>query len=136
MAESVRFELVTPARQLFAGEADMVVVPGGAGDFGILPGHSPLLSTVRPGTVDVYEGKTISASFFVGGGFAEVTGERCAVLAEEAERVSEITREAAEERLAKAREGLETAEQGQETATARHELLVAEAMLAVVEARQ
>ncbi len=102
MTEKVPFELVTPERVVFAEEADMIVVPGGDGDFGVLPGHAPLLSTVRPGTVAVYEGDRVTMRIFVTGGFAEVADGRCAVLADDAVPASEIDRADAEERLNRA----------------------------------
>src|SRR6059058_1505003 len=84
MADQVQFELVTPERLLVSQTVDMVVVPGTEGNFGVLPGHSPLISTIRPGTIDIYEGNTITSRIFVSGGLAEVTPERCTVLADEA----------------------------------------------------
>ena len=77
----------------------MVVVPGAEGDVGVLPGHSPLICSVRPGVIDVYEDGAVRQSIFVAGGFAEVSLERCTVLAEEAVWVGDIDREEAEERL-------------------------------------
>ncbi|MEM1399632.1 MAG: ATP synthase F1 subunit epsilon [Pseudomonadota bacterium] len=101
MAEKFDFQLVSPERVLFSAEVDMVVVPGVEGNFGVLKGHAPLLSTVRPGIIDVYEErKAVSSQIFVAGGFAEVTGSRCTVLAEEASPLSELDR-AADEQLAK-----------------------------------
>ncbi|MEM8916262.1 MAG: ATP synthase F1 subunit epsilon, partial [Pseudomonadota bacterium] len=95
MAEKFDFQLVSPERVLFSAEVDMVVVPGVEGNFGVLKGHAPLLSTVRPGIIDVYEErKAISSQIFVAGGFAEVTGSRCTVLAEEASPLSELDRAA------------------------------------------
>src|SRR5678815_2525680 len=80
----VQFELVTPERLLVSREVDMVVVPGTEGNFGVLPGHAPLISTIRPGTVDIYMGGAIIERIFVVAGIAEVTPERCTVLADEA----------------------------------------------------
>ena len=80
----LQFELVSPERLLVSRDVDMVVVPGTEGNFGVLPGHAPLISTIRPGTIDVYEGTTITERIFVAGGIAEVTPERCTVLADEA----------------------------------------------------
>ncbi len=80
----VQFELVTPEQLLVSRAVEMVVVPGSEGHFGVLPGHSPLISTIRPGTVDIYEGRTVTERIFVVGGIAEVTPERCTVLADEA----------------------------------------------------
>lgn len=98
-AGKVDFELVSPERLLMSQPVDMVVVPGGEGDFGVLPGHAPLISTVRPGVIEVYDGQSVSNRIFVAGGFAEVTAERCTVLAEEAMPVSEIDTGTVEEQL-------------------------------------
>src|ERR1700732_3833003 len=84
MADRVQFELVTPERLIVSTEVEMVVVPGTDGNFGVLPGHAPLISTIRPGTIDIYESQTITRRIFIVGGIAEVTPERCTVLADEA----------------------------------------------------
>src|SRR5919202_1165576 len=90
MADKFQFERVSPERLLLSEPVDMVVVPGGDGDFGVLAGHSLLISTVRPGVIDVYEGREVTQRIFVAGGFAEVTPERCTVLADEAVAVSSL----------------------------------------------
>ena len=84
MAEQVEFELVTPERLLISQPVDMVVVPGTEGNFGVLPGHAPLISTIRPGMVEIFEGQTVTRQIFIVSGIAEVTPERCTVLADEA----------------------------------------------------
>jgi F-type H+-transporting ATPase subunit epsilon len=85
MADRVQFELVTPERLVLSTDVEMVVVPGTEGNFGVLPGHSPLISTIRPGMIEIYETRpAISGRVFVVSGIAEVTPERCTVLAEEA----------------------------------------------------
>ena len=95
----VQFELVTPERLLVSRDVDMVVVPGTEGNFGVLPGHAPLISTIRPGTIDIYEGRTITERIFVVGGIAEVTPERCTVLADEAVAPDSLDRAALEAEL-------------------------------------
>ena len=131
MTEKVPFELVTPERVVFAEEADMIVVPGGDGDFGVLPGHAPLLSTVRPGTVEVYEGDRVTMRIFVSGGFAEVADGRCAVLADDAVPASEIDHADAGERLKRAQERhRDTDPESPEYREAEAELRAAEAMVA------
>jgi F-type H+-transporting ATPase subunit epsilon len=95
----VQFELVTPERLLVSREVEMVVVPGSEGNFGVLPGHSPFISTLRPGTLDIYEGRQISERIFVVGGLAEVTPERCTVLADEALPPGSLDRAAIEAEL-------------------------------------
>src|ERR1700756_2184968 len=90
MAEKLQFELVSPEKLLLSEQVGMVVVPGGEGNFGVLPGHALFISTVRPGVIDVYEGNRVSERIFVSGGFAEVTAERCTVLADEAMPLSSL----------------------------------------------
>jgi F-type H+-transporting ATPase subunit epsilon len=100
MADKVQFELVSPERLLVSRDVEMVVVPGSEGDFGVLREHAPLISTVRPGVIDIYDdGPTISDRIFVSGGFAEVTGERCTVLAEQAVPLKDIDRAAVQRDL-------------------------------------
>lgn len=92
MADKLQFELVSPEKLLLSESVGMVVVPGTEGNFGVLPGHALFISTVRPGVIDVYEDKTVSQQIFVSGGFAEVTPERCTVLADEAVPVASLDR--------------------------------------------
>ena len=99
MPEHVQFELVTPERLLLSEMVEMVVVPGTEGNFGVLPGHAPLISSIRPGTIDVYEGQTITRRIFVVSGIAEVTPERCTVLADEALSPDELDRGSIEAEL-------------------------------------
>jgi F-type H+-transporting ATPase subunit epsilon len=99
MPDRVQFELVTPERLLLSEMIEMVVVPGTEGNFGVLPGHAPLISSIRPGTIDVYEGQTITRRIFVVSGIAEVTPERCTVLADEALPADELDRGAIEAEL-------------------------------------
>jgi len=99
MADRVQFELVTPERLLLSEMVEMVVVPGTEGNFGVLPGHAPLISSIRPGTIDIYEGQTVTRRIFVVSGLAEVTPERCTVLADEALPPDELDRSAIESEL-------------------------------------
>lgn len=128
MAEKIQFELVSPAKLLASAPVDMVVVPGSEGDFGALPRHAPMIATVRPGVIDVYEDGKINNRVFVAGGFAEVNEERITVLAEEAIPVSELTVEQAQERLKAAREALADAKTDLEKANAERQVAVAQAM--------
>ena len=83
MADRLTFELVSPERLLLSAQVDMVVVPGTEGEFGVLAGHAPLVSTLRPGVISVHDEKSIQR-IFVRGGFAEVSAAGLTVLAEEA----------------------------------------------------
>jgi F-type H+-transporting ATPase subunit epsilon len=130
MAEKVQFELVSPERLLVSEPVDMVVVPGSEGDFGVLPGHAPFISTVRPGVIEVYEGNTVTERIFVAGGFAEVTGERCTVLAEEAAPLSDVNRAQVEADLRRLNEELAASREDAERAAIATRIEVAEAKLA------
>jgi len=99
MAGMVQFELVSPEKLLLSQPVGMVVVPGTEGNFGVLPGHALFISTVRPGIIDVYENNAITERIFVSGGFAEVTPERCTVLADEAVPVASLDRATIEAEL-------------------------------------
>ena len=80
---TISFDLVSPENLIFNDEVGMIIVPGKDGDFGVLPGHSKVMSSLRPGRVMVYgEDKNLLKAFFVSGGFAEVNPEKCIVLAE------------------------------------------------------
>jgi F-type H+-transporting ATPase subunit epsilon len=99
MPDRVQFELVSPERLILSTEVEMVVVPGTEGNFGVLPGHAPLISTIRPGTIDIYEGGAVTERIFVVGGIAEVTPERCTVLADEAMAPDSLDRAALDAEL-------------------------------------
>lgn len=110
MAENaVQFELVSPEKLMLSDDVEMVVVPGVDGDFGVLPGHTPMISTVRPGVIHVFESGSVKSRIFVAGGFAEVTAERCTVLAEEAVPLDEIDRAGVEKDLQDANEDIRDA---------------------------
>ena len=130
MVESrVAFELVSPERLLISESVDMVVVPGEEGDFGVLVRHAPLVSTVRPGVIRVYNDNQVTEQIFVAGGFAEVTPARLTVLAEEALPLADIDRGAVEQQLQDAREDLQDAKDDHERADAERRIAVAEAKL-------
>lgn len=132
MAEKIQFELVSPAKLLVSSKVDMVVVPGSEGDFGALAMHAPMITTVRPGVIDIHDGGKVSSSIFVAGGFAEVNEERITVLAEEAIPVAELTAEMAEARKKAAKEALDDAGSERDKAQAQRLVLIAEAMAAAV----
>ncbi len=114
MADKVQFELASPERLVMSEAVDMVVVPGTEGDFGVLPGHAPVMAALRPGVVEVHDEGREPRRIFVARGFAEVTAERCAVLAEDSLPVEELDRAGLEQRLSDAREDLEDATSDEE----------------------
>lgn len=83
---ALHFELVTPARLVRSGEVHMVVVPGTEGEFGVLEGHAPFMSTIRDGAVQVFRAAGATPEVIqVRGGFAEVNEKGLTVLAEHVE---------------------------------------------------
>lgn len=129
MADMVEFELVSPSRLLKSEPVEMVIVPGAEGDIGVLPNHSPLICTVRPGVIKMYEGGKVSEEIFVSGGFCEVSTERCTVLSEEARMIADIDASEAQARLTEAEKAVAAADEGDKD-KAEGERRVAEAMVA------
>ena len=130
MADKIKFEVVTPTQILRSEEADMVVVPGADGDFGVLPNHVPVLSSVRPGTINIHEDGKVRDRLFIQGGFAEVTRDHCVLLVEEAISVSELNVVDAEQLLLDAKSRLGSSENGSLAyKNAVSDVLVAEAMV-------
>lgn len=130
MADKIEFELVSPERLLVSEPVEMVVVPGAEGDFGVLAGHSAMVSAVRTGVLAVFENGSVTSRIFVAGGFAEVTPERCTVLAEEAVPLDEIDREALEKSVPDLRDDVAAARDDAERRSAEKALRIAEAKLA------
>jgi F-type H+-transporting ATPase subunit epsilon len=131
--DKVEFELVSPEKLLLSRAVDMVVVPGAEGDMGVLPRHSPVITTVRPGTIVVYEGGAVTDRIFIAGGFAEVSDNRCTVLAEEAMPVEDIDKAAAQQSLTDAREDISSADSDSERKSAEMAAAVAEAKIQAVD---
>lgn len=128
----VQFELVSPERLLMSVDADMVTLPGGDGDFGVLPGHAPLISTLRPGVIEVQAGGR-SDDIFVRGGFAEVANDRLTVLAEAAIPLGDVDRQDIERQLRQAQEELAAARDEETRGTAERNLEHLNALMASLE---
>ena len=136
MADSkVMFELVSPERLLASIDADMVVVPGAEGDFGVLPSHAPLMSLLRPGVVAVYQGDRVDQRMFVTGGFAEVNEKGCTVLADEAEPLEDIGVDQARQALRDTEEDVSDAKTDHERERLARALEIARARVEAVEVR-
>lgn len=104
MAEAFAFELVSPERQLVSGEATQVVVPGAEGQFTVLAKHSPFLSTLKPGILEVTMADGTTDRIFVRGGFADANPEGLSLLAEEAQRVEDMDMASLDQSIENARE--------------------------------
>lgn len=129
----VQFELVSPEALVLSVDADMVVVPGAEGNFGVLPRHSRLISTVRPGVIDVYQGGAVDQRIFVSGGFAEVTPERCTVLANDAMELAAIDSAAVEAELKDLNDDLSDAASDEEKGKIQSAIVIAQSKLAAAQ---
>ncbi len=101
----IRFEIVTAERVVYSEDVNSVLAPGTEGELGILPNHSPLLTTLKPGELRV-EKDGNQTYLAVSGGFMEVLGNKVTVLADTAERLDEIDSERAEQALTRAEDFL------------------------------
>jgi F-type H+-transporting ATPase subunit epsilon len=133
MADKLHFELVSPERLLNSAEVEMVVVPGEDGDFGVLAGHAPFMSTIRAGVIGIHAGGGAAPQrVFINGGFAEVNDKGLTILAEQAIPVAEIDAEAVARELANAREDIKLAKNAAERDHAEKAAALLEAKLAAV----
>ncbi|BAP15645.1 MAG: ATP synthase F0F1 subunit epsilon [Alcanivorax borkumensis] len=107
MAMTVHCDIVSAERQLFSGLVEIVVASGVEGDLGIMPGHAPLLTRLKPGPVRVKKQNGEEEVFYVSGGFLEVQPKLVTVLADTAERAENMDAAEAERAKARAKEALE-----------------------------
>ena len=99
---AIALEIVSPEKLLISKPVDMVVIPAAEGDLGVLPQHAPMIVMLRGGTITIHQAGQITDRLYVAGGFAEITPERCTVLANEAVPVAELSRQEGERRLSEA----------------------------------
>ena len=123
---TISFDLVSPENLIFNDEVGMIIVPGKDGDFGVLPGHSKVMSSLRPGRVMVYgEDKNLLKSFFVSGGFAEVNPEKCIVLAESVDEINTLEKSVIEKEIQEL--------EGQDNLISQNQLAIAKSKLEAIE---
>ena len=87
----MQLQLITPEKIFFDGAIASVQVPGSEGEFGVLPGHAPFISSLKAGLVTIIAASGETKKVFVTGGIAEVTPEKCTLLAEKAEETSSLS---------------------------------------------
>lgn len=80
-SQTITVEIITPEKTVFSGMVSMAVLPGTEGDFGVLGRHAPFASTLRAGAIKLFIDGKPSHLFTIGGGFADITPQRCAILA-------------------------------------------------------
>lgn len=107
MADEMHFELVIPDRLLFVATVEGISFPGVEGDFGILPGHAPIISALRSGIIELEGDLDIPKRIFIDTGFVEVVSDKVVVLAEEAIPIEELDQENLNKRLLETKKELE-----------------------------
>jgi F-type H+-transporting ATPase subunit epsilon len=96
---TLQLEIVSPTKLLLTRDVDMVVMPGYEGDIAAQPGHAPIITLLRGGVITIYDNMVAGDRFFVAGGFAEITADRCTILADAVVPVAELSATAAAARL-------------------------------------
>lgn len=129
---TIHVDVVSAENSLFSGEAKFVSLPGEAGELGILPGHTPLISRIRPGTVKIVRPDNSEELVFVAGGLLEVQPSTVTVLSDTAIRSSDLDEAKAEAARRQAEEALRNARDKSEVAVVEAELAMLAAQLAAI----
>jgi F-type H+-transporting ATPase subunit epsilon len=133
MAHTIHVDVVSAEEQIFAGEAEFVVLPGIDGELGVYPRHTPLLTAIRPGAVRIkVPGKDADELVFVQGGFLEVQPNRVTVLADTAIRAKDLDEAAALQAKKAAEDAMQHKASSEEIAQAQGELAIAVAQLEAI----
>ena len=125
----LKLDVVSAEKSLYSGTVKMVVLPGESGELGVLPGHTPLITRIRPGTVRITKEDGVQEVVFVAGGILEVQPYAVTVLADVAIRLEELDEAKAEESRKKAQETLKNAATPQEAAAVEAELALLQAQV-------
>ena len=125
MENTISFDLVSPENLIFSDNVSMIIVPGKEGDIGVLPKHSSLLSSLRPGRLMIYNNKQLIKNFFVSGGFVEINPEKCIVLAEEVSEMSFLDKATIETQIKKL--------ENETNSESKHEYLIAKSKIQALE---
>ena len=123
-------DVVSAEEQIFAGDAKFVVLPGEAGELGIMPGHTPLISRIKPGTVKVVQTDGTEVAIFVAGGILEVQPNRVTVLSDTAIRAEDLDEAKAIEARKRAEEALRNTKEKADIAVVETELAMLAAQAA------
>jgi F-type H+-transporting ATPase subunit epsilon len=133
VAATIHVDVVSAEESIFSGEAEFVVLPGEAGELGIYPRHTPLITRIKPGTVEITPpGGGEKQLIFVAGGILEVQPKVVTVLADTAIRGADLDEAKASEALRRAQEAMAKAQDKQEIATLQAEFAMMAAQLAAI----
>ena len=130
---TIKVDVVSAEEQIFSGQAKFVALPGEAGELGILPGHTPLITRIRPGAVRIESENGEEEFVFVAGGILEVQPGAVTVLADTAIRGKDLDEAKAEQARKRAEEAMQNSGSNLEYATAQAELAYAVAQLAAIQ---
>ncbi len=130
---TIKVDVVSAEEQIFSGQAKFVALPGEAGELGILPGHTPLITRIRPGAVRIEAENGEEEFVFVAGGILEVQPGAVTVLADTAIRGKDLDEAKADQAKKRAEEALQNSGSNFEYATAQAELAYATAQLAAIQ---
>ena len=133
-AQDIDFELVSPEEKLISEPVRMAVIPGDEGEFGVMAGHAALVASLQPGVVTLFAGADGDSSrrIFISGGFADVTGGLCTILAEAAVNVDDLDQGDLEKELADLSEDLGLAEEVLDKARIEQKISLVKAKLSAV----
>jgi F-type H+-transporting ATPase subunit epsilon len=129
---TIHVDVVSAEESIFSGEAAFVALPGEAGELGIKPRHTPLITRIRPGSVRIQKSDGTEEFIFVAGGILEVQPNRVTVLSDTAVRGKDLDEEKANEAKAAAEEAIKNAKSDIDVAKAQSELAVMAAQLAAI----
>ncbi len=129
---SIHFELVSPEEKLVSEPVKMAVIPGAEGEMGVGKDHASFVVALKAGVVQLHQDGAEVRKIFIAGGFADVTGDNCTVLAEQAVNVSDLDQAAIEQELTNLNEDLGRAADKQEEARISKKITLAKARLSAV----
>ena len=118
MSDALHIRIISPSAVVVDAHVPSAQIPGLEGDFGVLPGHAPFFSMIRPGVIDVKFSDGFRRRFFAASGYADVTPQGCTVISDHIQDLAEISRSEVEEALVAARTALSEAESLEEKAAA------------------
>ncbi|MEM7072731.1 MAG: ATP synthase F1 subunit epsilon [Pseudomonadota bacterium] len=127
--DTIKLEIVEPGARMFEGQVEMAVIPGDEGDFAVQNGHAPIIASMRPGSLVLFEGGKAVQRFFIAGGFVEFSSDQCRILADAAEDLASLDRAALDQACSQARDEVSLARDDQERQKAERNLALAEQRL-------
>jgi F-type H+-transporting ATPase subunit epsilon len=132
MSDAFHLQIISPAAVVVDAYVKMTEVPGTEGDFGVLPGHAPFFSMIRPGVINVLLTDGYHRRFFAASGYADVSTTSCTILSDHIQDVADISMTDAQEALAAARAAVAQAVTDAEKAKAQRLLSTSEALVAAI----